>query len=260
MKMEKIMAFYHSRKARAAFGAALAVFALFIFWPEEPGIGDTPPQFMRIEGKPIEFADERQERHVDADLSFPRHEDILPGPPLNVVITFDTPLANTSAIAVVLNGTDYAEGGTIIDPNRLTMRRVVKSDAPDGVYAVNYDACVEGSKCRKGTFSFAVNRAKAQTYDDLRNKKEVAIAIDGLDFDTPRIRVSRGTKVVWKNNDDETHAIHTEPHPAHTYFEGINSKDLGAGESYNFTFWIPGIYPYHCSHHPKDMTGAIVVE
>lgn len=260
MKNEGLLALCHSRKTRYAFGAAVAVAALFAFWPEEPGIGNTPPQFMRIEGKPIEFAGERQTRHVDTDLSFPRHEDVIPGPPLNVVISFDAALTNASAIAVLSSDADYAEGDTIIDPNHLTMRRVVKSDAPDGVYAVNYDACFLGGKCRKGTFSFAVNRAKATTYDDLRNTKEALIIIEGASFDHARARVSRGTKVVWKNTDDETHTIHTEPHPAHTYFEGLNSPDLALGESYAFTFWIPGVYPYHCSHHPDDMMGAIVVE
>lgn len=260
MDNERLIALARSKKVRVASGAALAIIAVFTFWPEESGIGDTPMQYMRIEGKPIEFAGEKQTRHVDTDLSFPRHEDVLPGPPLNVVITFDAPLANASTIAVILNDIDYAEGGTIIDPNHTTMRRVVKSDAPDGVYAVNYDACFEGGTCRKGTFSFAVNRAKATTYDDLRNKKEVVIILDGANIDHARVRVSRGTKVLWKNADDETHAIHTEPHPAHTYFEGLNSPDLTNGESYSFTFWIPGIYPYHCSHHPEDMAGAIVVE
>lgn len=260
MEMEKITALYRSHKARAIFGTALAAFALFAFWPEEPGIGNTPPRFMRIEGKPIEFAGEKQARHIDTDLNFPRHEDVLPGPPLNVVVSFDAALTNASTIAILSGDVGYAEGATIIDPNHLTMRRVVKSDAPDGVYAVNYNACFEGGKCRKGTSSFAVNRAKAQTYDDLRDKKEALIIIEGASFDHARARVSRGTKVIWKNNDAETHAIHTEPHPAHTYFEGLNSPDLAIGESYAFTFWIPGIYPYHCSHHSKDMTGAIVVE
>ncbi len=260
-------------KAKIIGASAVIVLLALMLRTEEPSIGDTPPQFMRIEGKLIEFSGEHQARHVDTDLSFPRHEDVLPGPPLNIVVSFDAPLTLGSAIAARANDTDYGDGDTIIDPTKRTMRRVIKPDAPDGVYAVEYNACFEGGKCRAGIFSFAINRAKAATYDDLRDvstnvrnntkirkDNEAIIIIESGNFDHARIRIKRGTTVVWKNTDDTPHTIRTEPHPAHTYFEGLASPELQRGESYSFTFWIPGVYPFHSDTAPEAMAGAIVVE
>ncbi|MBI2406129.1 MAG: copper resistance protein CopC [Candidatus Harrisonbacteria bacterium] len=276
-------------KAKIIGASAVIVLLALMLRTEEPSIGDTPPQFMRIEGKLIEFSGERQARHVDTELSFPRHEDVLPGPPLNVVVSFDAPLTLGSAIAARANDTDYGDGDTIIDPTKRTMRRVIKPDAPDGVYAVEYNACFEGGKCRAGIFSFAINRAKAATYDDLRDvstnvrndtkirndeigstkvrndtkirkDNEAIIIIESGNFDHARIRIKRGTTVVWKNTDDTPHTIRTEPHPAHTYFEGLASPEFQRGESYSFTFWIPGVYPFHSDTAPEAMAGAIVVE
>jgi plastocyanin len=35
---------------------------------------------------------------------------------------------------------------------------------------------------------------------------------------------------------------------------------LRPGEFATYTFSRPGEYPYHCSFHPKDMRGTVIVE
>jgi plastocyanin len=157
------------------------------------------------------------------------------------------------------NGIEYATGETIIDENKLAMRRTMDSNAPDGLYEVTYKACWPDGSCHDGYFRFAIDRSIVQVYEDLRGRSEVAVAMQNIAFLPRDIYISRGTKVIWTNEDGVTHYVNTDSHPAHTYYPEMNSRALNEGATYSITFDTPGIYLYHCSAH-TNMEGSIIVE
>jgi plastocyanin len=189
----------------------------------------------------------------------PDHGSILAAGPINVVIDFNFDLGPGSEVSIMSNGREYATGETIIDDNKLAMRHTMDPEAPDGFYRVEYKACWPDGSCHDGYFEFGIDRSKAQDYDDLRDGTEVAVVMKGIAFIPPKIRISPGTKIVWTNEDNVTHYVNTDSHPAHTYYPEMNSRALNKGDSYSLTLDTPGIYPYHCSAH-TNMKGSIVVD
>ena len=71
-------------------------------------------------------------------------------------------------------------------------------------------------------------------------------------FDPPVIRVQAGTMVVWRNNDNFTHAVNVVS-------GGFPALNLAPGQSDNITFRQPGEYNYICTYHAQDMKGRIIV-
>jgi plastocyanin len=65
------------------------------------------------------------------------------------------------------------------------------------------------------------------------------------------ITVIAGTTVTWTNHDDFTHNV--------TLPDGTAPLTLSPGSSVTHTFPTPGLYPYMCSLHPKDMKGSVLV-
>lgn len=190
----------------------------------------------------------------------PNHADSLAAVPVNVVIDVDFDLAAPSSISIKNGDTEYGTGETTVDASKLAMRRTMDPAAPDGVYTIAYKACWPDASCHNGTFRFEIDRTLAEYYEDERDKDSVAITMSDLTFDPIEIRVSKGTTVTWTNEEDETHYVNVDPHPGHTYFPAFNSRALAKGGTYSFTFEQAGYYPYHCSQHPDDMVGTIVVE
>lgn len=190
----------------------------------------------------------------------PAHGSILAGVPVNVVIDFNFDLGPGSSISVKTGDREYGTGDTIIDSNKLAMRRNMDSNAPDGLYTVNYKACWPDGSCHDGYFQFTIDRTKADGYTDLRNKTEVNVKLSEIAFKPANIRISRGTKVIWINEDDVAHYVNTDAHPSHTYYPQQNSKALKKGDMFSLTFDKAGVYPYHCSAHAAIMKGSIIVE
>ena len=79
-----------------------------------------------------------------------------------------------------------------------------------------------------------------------------SVNISGFAFTPASLTVKVGVKVTWTNKDAATHTV-TSDNGAFT-----SSGNLGAGESYVFTFTAVGTYPYHCAVHPA-MKGTVVV-
>lgn len=209
-------------------------------------------------GAAFRFIDPKKSAHYETNT--PAHGALLPGVPVDVVIDFNFDLSQGSTITISKEGKDYGIGATIIDDNRLTMRRSMDTNAPDGVYTVIYKACWPDKTCHDGLFQFAIDRSRAQNMADLTGKTEVAIDMDGLAFSQASIRINKGTKVTWTNREENEHYINADSHPAHTQVPELNSKALKLGDSYSYTFEQPGVYLYHCSAHAGIMTGTILVE
>lgn len=206
----------------------------------------------------ITFENPKKSAHYESNT--PAHGATLAGVPLEVVIDFNFDLAKPSAIQIFHDDADFGVGETIIDSNKLTMRRAMNSQAPDGLYIVKYNACWPDKSCHDGHFQFAIDRSLANNFDDQTGKKEITIQLANTQFSPQHIKVSKGTTVTWVNNDAVTHYVNTDSHPAHTYYPAQNSKALNQGERFSLTFSEAGIYPYHCSAHASTMTGNLLVE
>lgn len=190
----------------------------------------------------------------------PDHGSYFATVPNNIVIDVNFDLALPSSISITKDGREYGIDSIRIDTNKLAMRRVMSADAPDGIYAVRYQACWPDGSCHDGMFEFGIDRRLANSFEDHRATADVTISLKDTAFLPKKIRVSKNTRVTWLNNDSIGHYINTDPHPAHTYLPQQNSKALKRGEAYAVVFTQPGEYPYHCSAHAQTMTGSILVE
>jgi len=91
------------------------------------------------------------------------------------------------------------------------------------------------------------------------NEFNVTISTDGK-FNPAELAVKQGDKVTWTNNDTKEHRVASVPHPIHTALPGFDSiTNLGAGETYSFTFAKKGTWGYH-DHLNPDTTGTVIVE
>lgn len=192
--------------------------------------------------------------------STPEHDSVLPAAPLNIVIDFNFDLAKESSISIKRNNQEFSQGLTIVASNKLSMRKVFDTGAPDGLYTVAYKACWPDKTCHNGSFQFRLDRTAQNAFQDMRGRKEIIINMLEDSFETPMIRVSKGTRITWLNNSDREHYINTDPHPGHNYFPEQNSKLLKPKEKYSLELTKSGFYPYHCSVHAGTMKAQIIVD
>ena len=91
--------------------------------------------------------------------------------------------------------------------------------------------------------------------DDLDGGLEIAatVTVEEYAFDPDEVGVSVGETVDWRNDGDVIHAIEADD-------DLFDSGELHPGESSAFTFDTPGRHEYHCSIHPQQMRGVVVVE
>lgn len=211
--------------------------------------------------KPTEgFSFENPKKSAHYESNTPEHAAILAGAPTNVVINFNFDLVKPSEISIASGGKSYGSTETIIDSNKLAMRKSLPPDSPDGLYTVSYNACWPDGSCHDGHFQFTISRKEALEFIDLRGKNEVSVSLSQIAFKPQNIRISKGTTVTWTNDDEIIHYVNTDSHPAHTYLPQQNSGALAKGGSYPVVFETAGIYPYHCSAHADSMSGRILVE
>jgi len=219
---------------------------------------ETTPNNTQESVNKFNFSNPKKSAHYESNT--PAHGTTLVGVPINIVIDFNFDLAKPSAIKILKEGKDYGIGDTIIDSSKLAMRRNMSPDAPNGSYTVEYKACWPDGSCHDGSFQFTVDRSQVGGYEDQTGKKEVTIKLSQIQFNPQNIKVSKGTKVTWVNDETVEHYVNTDSHPAHTYYPAQNSKLLQKGEQFSLTFDQSGIYPYHCSAHASSMIGSLLVE
>lgn len=222
--------------------------------PEGSGGGEEPTPA----GSLGTFGTPKKSAHFES--STPEHGAMLAAVPLNVVIDFNFDLAAKSSLSITSGGKEYGTGTTVIDANRLAMRRTVDPAAPDGLYTVTYQACWPDGTCHDGSFQFAIDRSQATSSLDATGQKTVNVRLKDIAFSPMDVRISRGAEIVWTNNDTVEHYVNTDAHPSHTYYPAQNSRVLKTGDTYSLAFTTPGAYPYHCSAHADTMRGVILVE
>jgi plastocyanin len=69
-------------------------------------------------------------------------------------------------------------------------------------------------------------------------------------FAPPAISVPVGTTVTWTNRDDFTHSV---------LLGDRSPLVIEPGARVSETFASPGLFPYICSFHPRDMRGSVLV-
>lgn len=217
-----------------------------------------PTKVKNENGQNFSFQNPKKSAHYESNT--PLHGSVLAGVPINVVIDFNFDLAKPSEIKIIKEGQDFGEGETRIDANKLSMRRNMKESASDGLYEVKYKACWPDGSCHDGNFQFAIDKSKTKGFEDLTGRKEVTIRLSQIKFSPQNVKVSKGTKVIWINDEATGHYINTDSHPAHTYFPSQNSNLLEKGGRFSLVFDKVGIYPYHCSAHASSMIGSLLVE
>lgn len=223
-----------------------------------PGLSSSSAQPSSQNELEFSFANPKKSAHYESNT--PSHGSVLEAAPINVVIDFNFDLAKPSAISINKEGKDYGVKDTVIDTNKLALRRAVDPSAPDGLYTVVYNACWPDGSCHDGSFQFAIDRESAKKAVDETGRNEVKIDLTNTSFVPKTIRIRAGTKITWTNSDNIEHYINTDSHPAHTYYPTQNSKALKKGDTYSLTFTEAGIYPYHCSAHADSMSGRIIVD
>ncbi len=79
------------------------------------------------------------------------------------------------------------------------------------------------------------------------------VAIVDSSFQPAEVSINLGETVTWINEDSIAHDIASDDG------QTFESPVLNEGDSYSFTFEVPGSYPYHCPLHPF-MTAIVLVE
>ena len=82
------------------------------------------------------------------------------------------------------------------------------------------------------------------------------ITISNYMFSPAALMVKKGTTVTWKNADIARHTVTADQ----VNTNAPESMFFGKGESYAFTFAVPGTYTYHCEPHPYMKATVTVTE
>lgn len=71
------------------------------------------------------------------------------------------------------------------------------------------------------------------------------------------VEIDQGTTITWVNRDDERHRMRSKEGPVR-----FDSKNLERGETFSFTFTVPGQYPYYDHRNRDDASwfGTVVVK
>jgi plastocyanin len=78
------------------------------------------------------------------------------------------------------------------------------------------------------------------------------VIIDNSTFSIKELKIKKGTKVTWINNDDHIHTV--------TELNGkFDSGNMIGGKSFSYTFQEEGTFIYYCATHPS-MEAKVIVE
>jgi len=90
------------------------------------------------------------------------------------------------------------------------------------------------------------------------NQSTVDVTIKAFTFSPQFVTVSKGTTVIWTNQDPTPHQVINDPAGFIAGGMLFRSGPLTTGQSYSFTFNTTGDFKYHCNIHPA-MEGKVIV-
>jgi plastocyanin len=80
-----------------------------------------------------------------------------------------------------------------------------------------------------------------------------SVMMKNIKFDPDSLTVAAGTTVTWTNEDSVAHTVTSD--------DGLfDSGNINKGDTFSYTFDKPGTYDYHCTLHPPNMIGTVVVQ
>src|ERR1700730_15459419 len=77
--------------------------------------------------------------------------------------------------------------------------------------------------------------------------------------DTVTVVIGVNNTVMWQNNDTAPHTVTPSVAPAAGSWPTAGSGNMKAGDTYSYTFTVPGNYTYICTYH-SWMVGYVVVK
>ena len=96
--------------------------------------------------------------------------------------------------------------------------------------------------------------SQASSSQAVETSAEVKINISNFAFDKQVIKIKKGTKVIWTNQDPTKHTVTSDTG------DFLNSELFGKGESYEKVFDQVGTFSYHCKPHSQMIASVVVVE
>lgn len=110
-------------------------------------------------------------------------------------------------------------------------------------------------------FGFGNNNTNAfdvKILQDGDKPAENEIWLDKLTFIPKMKAIKVGTKITWINKETAMHTVISgAPNAKSGLFE---SKTMGEGGKFSFTFTEPGIIKYYCGTHEDMMTAVLIVK
>ncbi len=92
----------------------------------------------------------------------------------------------------------------------------------------------------------------------VKKEKVATVLLKNIAFVPKIIKVKPGTKIKWINKDTAMHTVISgTPKKTTELFE---SKNLGLGGTFEYTFKKKGIYRYYCGTHPTQMKAIVIVK
>jgi plastocyanin len=92
---------------------------------------------------------------------------------------------------------------------------------------------------------------------------QYSVTIANYAFQPLNISITTGTMVIWTNRDTVAHTVTSSPQTNLTSGGSplIESGNMNPNQSFNYTFNLPGYYPYQCSYHysTPSMNGWVMV-
>lgn len=91
--------------------------------------------------------------------------------------------------------------------------------------------------------------------------QSATVTISAKGFSPQTIKVKKGQKVEWVNEDTSSHQVASDPFPDHNLLPSLFADSpLGKGESFSYTFDDAGTFTYHDQLSPADFKGTVIVE
>jgi len=80
----------------------------------------------------------------------------------------------------------------------------------------------------------------------------VTVTIKGSTFTPDIVEISKGTTVIWTNDDGIQHTVTS-------ITGGFDSGNIDPGMTYSYTFNEAGPFEYRCANHPSMAHGKVIV-
>ncbi|MBW2977338.1 DUF333 domain-containing protein [Candidatus Woesearchaeota archaeon] len=134
---------------------------------------------------------------------------------------------------------------------------------PASEYCLENNFTTEGRTGKYGAYSLCKFPDRTECEEWMFFNREcvpgmITIKMDQLRFTPEELHIKAGTRVIWKNLEDEPHQVMNDPVGDYAMGDLFDSQRLEQGMEHSFTFNEPGEYKYHCHIH-QDMKAKIIV-